>query len=161
MSNTGSWTPGELAGETTPVYHTASLLPGKSGYWILKEEKKKQYSLCNAENGLYLTWDGQYVTEGYLRRYVDLTSELKGDSSLWTITPLSDGNCIIRNVFRPEHLADLRSPSHIVGTYENSGNAGSNQLFQWMVYQILFCNQILKFTVAKTVLSSNVLNLNI
>lgn len=131
MSNTGSWTPGELAGETTPVYHTTSLLPGKSGYWILKEEKKKQYSLCNAENGLYLTWDGQYVTEGYLRRYVDLTSELKGDSSLWTITTLSDGNCIIRNVFRPEHLADLRSPSHIIGTYENGGNAAGNQLFQF------------------------------
>lgn len=125
----GAWAPGALIGENTPVFHSDKLPKGKAGYWILREEGKKQFSLRNAENGLYMTWDGQYVTEEYTRRYVDLTETLHNDSSLWTIAVQDDGTCVVRNVHQPDHLFDLRSPSHVVGTYSRTEAAAANQVF--------------------------------
>lgn len=125
----GTWAPGALVNENTPVFHSDKLPTGKAGYWILREENKKQYSLRNAENGLYMTWDGQYINGDYIRRYVDLTETLHNDSSLWTIEVQSNGTCVIRNVHYPDHLFDLRSPSHVVGTYSQPNQAGSNQIF--------------------------------
>lgn len=125
----GAWAPGSLVNKNTPVFHTDNIPTGKAGYWILREEEKKQYSLRNAENGLYMTWDGQYVNEDYTRRYVDLTETLHNDSSLWTIEIQSNGTCIVRNVHYPDHLFDLRSPSHVIGTYSQPNQAGSNQIF--------------------------------
>ena len=125
----GTWTPGALVNENTPIFHSDKLPKGKAGYWIMREEGKKQYSLRNAENGLYITWDGQYVNEDYTRRYVDLTETMHNDSSLWTIEIQNNGTCVIRNVHYPDHLFDLRSPSHVIGTYSQLNQAGSNQIF--------------------------------
>lgn len=126
----GSVVPGEKASQNTVLYHTSSLSTlGKSNFWYVYEKGKHTYALKNAGTGQWITYDGQRTDGSYVRRYVSLTDEAVGDSSLWTMTWNSDGALVLRSVKLPAHLFDLRVNSWVVGTYSNTGAAATNQKF--------------------------------
>lgn len=125
----GSIMPGSYAGNDYPVYYSSSVVNGEEGYWYLTEEEKGKYSIRNAANGKYITWDGERIESS--KRYMDLTDRMFGDSSLWTLNKVDDANFCIRNVYNPEELWDTRSGSQMVGTYTNSGTPNNYQKYMF------------------------------
>ena len=125
----GCLIPGDKALQNTPLYHTDKSVAGKEAYWYLYEVQKKKYALKNVATGQFITWDNERTDGDVVRRYVALTDELRGDSSLWTLQKQADCIFTIRNVKSPNHLFDLRTDSKVVGAYDNTGPPASNQLF--------------------------------
>lgn len=126
----GAVVPGEEVKENTPLYHTSELSTlGKGNYWYVYEKEKGLYALKNVATEQWITYDGQRTDGDFVRRYVTLTDEWRGDSSLWTLKWESDGALVVRSMKIPEHLFDLRVNSWIVGTFDNSGSPSVNQKF--------------------------------
>lgn len=125
----GSLIPGAKALQHTPLYHTDKPVDGKEAYWYLYEVQKKKYALKNVATGQFITWDNERTNGDFVRRYLTLTDELRGDSSLWTLNIQTDCIFTIRNVKSPNHLFDLRTDSKVVGTYDNTEIPANNQLF--------------------------------
>ncbi len=124
----GGIVPGECADANTPLHHTENLgTGGRSHYWYVCEVASKCYALRNVATGDYITYDAQRTDGDYVRRYLDMTPELRGDSSLWTVKWAADGSAVLRNVKYPNHLFDVRVNSWVVGTYDNAGTAANNQ----------------------------------
>ncbi|MCM1108872.1 MAG: CotH kinase family protein [Clostridium sp.] len=127
----GAWIPGSLAPANTPLFYASSTPADGTGYWEVRKVANGQYVLRHEKTGLYLTWDNQREDGSYIRRYVALTNQLRGDSSRWTISLLADNSWMIRNVHEPSHLMDLRVDSYVLGTYANEGTPAYNQKFRF------------------------------
>lgn len=127
----GAWVPGSVASANTPLFYSTSLSSDASAFWEVRKTATGKYTLKNQATRQYLTWDNQREDGSYIRRYVALTSELRGDSSCWNFTLLSDNSWMIRNVYEPSHLMDLRTDSYVLGTYENEGTPAYNQRFRF------------------------------
>ncbi len=124
----GAIVPGECVDANTPLTHTANLgAGGRSNYWYVCEVARKHYALRNVATGDYITYDAQRTDGDYVRRYLDMTPEVRGDSSLWTVTWDANGAAVLRNVKYPNHLFDVRVNSWVVGTYDRPGAPADNQ----------------------------------
>ncbi|MDE7377890.1 MAG: CotH kinase family protein [Paraprevotella sp.] len=129
VQTSGAWVPGSVAGASTPLFYASGMPSDGSAYWEVRKVANGQYTLRNEKTGHYLTWDNQREDGSYTRRYVDLTEQLRGDSSRWTLSLLADNSWMIRNVYEPSHLMDLRVDSYVLGTYANAGSPAYNQKF--------------------------------
>ena len=76
--------PGSTHGVNSPLCVTDVNATDDDCFWYVQEYKAGQYALRNAKTGEYMTWD-DVRSDNPIRRYLNLTTELKGDSSLWTI----------------------------------------------------------------------------
>ena len=94
-------------------------------FWYFDEQDSAVYQIRNAMTGDLLYYDGVY--EGTYRRYLNVSTEAKGDSSLWEVVSTSGGyqiNCVLDV---ESNSLNLRTTSYVVGTYEPS--ASSNALW--------------------------------
>jgi len=125
----GCVTVGSLYDQTTPVYYLLTAGLGEDCYWYFTEEEPGYYSIRNAQTGEYVTYTGE--RSGNDIRYVRLTSTVDEDDayrSLWTISVASGNYFTIRNAAATTHIWDVRTDTHVVGTYE-SKNVTNNQRF--------------------------------
>ena len=130
----GCVTDGALANQSTPLYYLQAATTSDETYWYFTEEEDGLYSIRNASTNQYVTYDGvrQNIADaGQLRRYLNMTDEMDGSRSLWSINRQSDGIYTIRNVGQSDHIWDVRTDSYCVGTYSNTGNGNQNQQFSF------------------------------
>lgn len=122
---------GSFVNQQTPVYYSTTKPKPEDDYawWIITEEEQGLFSIMNAETGNYVTYDG--IRDDY-HRYVDLTTTLDGDFSLWTIVENGSGQYSIRNVGKDDHIWDVRVANYMVGTYSNTGAGKQNQTFTFV-----------------------------
>ena len=123
----GCVTDGATAGQQTPVYYLTTATTANATYWTMEETSDGKFYIRNAQTSQYVTYDG--VRQGSTRRYVSMTSQPSGNNSLWTFAAQGNGYFTIRNVGKTDHIWDVRVDSYVVGTYSNSGNGNTNQLF--------------------------------
>ena len=118
---------GSVHNQSTPVFY---VVDGKSEddlLWYILEVSEGKYLLKNAKTGEYMTYDG--IREGQDRRYLTVTKEVRGDSSLWTFDKYDDSytvSCVL-DVEQPSF--NLRTSSNVVGTYGHS--TSQNSLFKF------------------------------
>lgn len=127
MWNTGVLLTGEPHGNNIPLLYDQINTTSSDAYWYIKEIETGKYCFQNAFTGKYITYDGERTE---YKRYVDLTDELQGDASLWNIQEYGNGYTI--TCCQNGHYLDVRTDSYIVGTYEQYGNPGQNELFQFI-----------------------------
>lgn len=123
----GCVTDGATAGQQTPLFYLTTANTAEASYWTMEDAGESQFCIRNAKTGQYVTYDG--VRQGTTRRYVSMTAVPDGNRSLWTFSAADNGYFTIRNVGQTDHIWDVRVDSYIVGTYSNSGNGKTNQLF--------------------------------
>ncbi len=129
--NGGAIVPGSRVNQNTPIYHATNIADGRSAYWYMYEVEKRRYALRNVATLQYITYDGRRSDGETIRRYMCLTNEVQGDSSLWTIDIPSGENAVVRSVLKPNHLFDLRTASNVIGSYDNANTANGNQVFKF------------------------------
>jgi hypothetical protein len=120
---------GSLHNSETPLLYDVSSETMNDQYWIISKTATGKYSIKNAFTNQYITYNGVY--SGTLYRYVTLSQELHGDSSLWNFTLTADNYYVVNNVAIPSHHLHMRS-SNVVGTYSYDTDApgtGSNFCF--------------------------------
>ena len=123
----GCTTDGATAGKNTPLFYQTSANDNDETYWLV-EEKDASFALKNAKTGKYITYDGVRQDSPQLRRYVSMT-DTPSEASYWYFQLQDNGNYVIRNTTKSDHLWDVRVDSYCVGTYSNQGNGNNNQLF--------------------------------
>ncbi|MBR4649392.1 MAG: CotH kinase family protein [Bacteroidaceae bacterium] len=121
--------PGMLHGVNTPVCITTSDALAADCYWYIQEYKDGQYAIRNAQTHEYMTWD-EVRSDNPLRRYMTMTTVMRGDSSLWTIRDLGDDLYTFESVASETHRFNVRSGTGVLGTYASSGtNPANNERF--------------------------------
>ena len=116
----GMVAPGANHGINSPVSVTVGS-PSGDCYWYVREYKVGQYAIQNAQTGEYLTWD-DVRSDNPIRRYLCLTKDMRGDSSLWTVRMLDDELYTFESVASEAYRFNVRGSSNVLGTYANSGN---------------------------------------
>ena len=98
-------------------------------WWYVLEYKTGQYALRNAYTGEFLMWD-EVRSDNPIRRYMNVTPVLHGDSSLWTIRVLDDGLYTFENVANEVYRFNVRGGTNALGTFANTGaNPSNNERF--------------------------------
>jgi len=121
----------------TPLCITSTDYKDSDCYWYFKEEETGKYSIQNASTYQYLTYDEFHESSPQTLRYVHLSSELEGETSLWYIGQLQTttyGNVYyIQSVAAQNMYFHMRSGStvRVLGPYSNSPNGTS---FQFKFY---------------------------
>lgn len=80
---------GTLHSRQTALYYISMSEDNSDQLWIFNEVGPEQFTIQNAQSKEYITYNGIY--SGTMNRYICMTTELKGDSSLWKIKPSDDG----------------------------------------------------------------------
>lgn len=115
--------PGSGHNVNSPLCVTASNNSADDCYWYLQEYKKGKFAIKNASTGVYITWD-EVRSDSPIRRSLNLTDELHGDSSLWTVNRYSGSDTYyFTNAAEPEYYFNVRTTSYAVGTYQHSSNS--------------------------------------
>lgn len=117
--------PGSSHGVNSPVCWTYTDAYNADCYWYLKEVNSGQYSIQNASTGEYMTWDGVRSgsagdTSTPVRRYLTLTTTLKGDSSLWVVNRYDDNEFYIACVLNEQFLDARLDESYALGTFNRT-----------------------------------------
>ena len=119
-------------GVNTPLSVSTSDAEAADCYWYIQEHKKGQFALRNASTGEYITWD-EVRSDNPMRRYLNVTATMKGDSSLWVIRDLGDDLYTFESVASEVYRFNVRSSSQVLGTYANSGDTpATNERFYIM-----------------------------
>ena len=119
-------------GVNTPLSVSTSDPESDDCYWYIQEHKKGQFALRNALTGEYITWD-EVRSDNPMRRYLNVTATMKGDSSLWVIRDLGDDLYTFESVASEVYRFNVRSSSEVLGTYANSGDTpATNERFYIM-----------------------------
>lgn len=121
----GSVVDGQVSGQRIPVFYDTNDEESLAAYWYVTETSDGKYTIQNASSQKYLTFDNERTD---YKRYVDLTSDIQGDASLWTFE-YENGYYVIRSVENNSHVLDARKDSYIVGTYQQYASYGENELF--------------------------------
>lgn len=122
----GSVVDGLISGGNIPVFYDTDDEKSLEAYWYVTEDSDGKFTIQNARTLKYLTFDNERTD---YKRYVDLTYDVQGNASLWTFE--QEGNYyVIRNVKNKSHVLDARKDSYIVGTYQQYGTYGDNELFR-------------------------------
>ena len=128
-TESSSVAPGSTHGVNSPLCVTDVNATDDDCFWYVQEYKAGQYALRNAKTGEYMTWD-DVRSDNPIRRYLNLTTELKGDSSLWTIGVYDEDIYYFVNVAMDNYYFNIRSGSGALGTYAHgSSEAASNEIF--------------------------------
>lgn len=127
MWNSGSLQTGKSHGNNIPLFYDLSNTSNADAYWYLTEEETGKFSIKNASTGQYMTYDGE---RNDYKRYVDLTDNMQGEASLWQINEYENGYYTIACCLNG-HFLDVRTSSYIVGTYEQNGTPGQNEIFKF------------------------------
>ena len=129
-SNGGSMSLGALHGVNSPLCVTADDADTSPDcWWYVLEYKKGQYAFRNAATGDFLMWD-DVRSDNPIRRYMNVSPVLHGDSSLWTIRILGDDTYTFESVANEVYRFNVRSGSGVLGTFANTGaNPSNNELF--------------------------------
>lgn len=127
MWNNGVLLTGRSHGSNIPLYYDLVNTTSEDAYWYIREEEDGKFSFKNAFTKQYMTYDGERTND---KRYVDLTDDIQGDASLWNIVEQPNGYLII--CCQNGHYLDVRTSSYIVGTYEQYGSPGQNELFEFL-----------------------------
>ena len=127
MWNSGSLQTGKSHGNNIPLFYDLSNTSNADAYWYLTEEETGKFSIKNASTGQYMTYDGE---RNDYKRYVDLTDNMQGEASLWQINEYENGYYTIVCCLNG-HFLDVRTSSYIVGTYEQNGTPGQNEIFKF------------------------------
>lgn len=115
-NGTGYIAVGSLNGSQSPLCYVLNSTPSADAYWTVTATKDGHYTLCNAQTGQYITYDGEYTT---YKRYLDLTDAPDGIRSEWDIES-DNGYYIIRRAEEPSDVFNVRTNTGIVGTYTAS-----------------------------------------
>lgn len=111
------------------IYNEGAGKETDRAFWFIKEEKNGQYSFRNAVTKQYI----RYTPENRNEKYVSMVNSLDGDRTLFTIEPVSISAktyYVIRSVTDPAQYFNKRiQDPYPVGTYNNNGNVGNNELF--------------------------------
>lgn len=113
--------------QSTPVYYDVN---GKSEgdlLWYILEISEGRYVIKNAQTAEYMTYDG--VREGQDRRYLTVTKEIRGDSSVWTFEKYNESYTIICAADVDQPAFNLRTSNMVVGTYSRA--TSTNSLFKF------------------------------
>ncbi len=110
----------------TALYYVTMSEDKEDMLWYIDEKSPGAFFIRNAKSGQYITYDGVY--SGSLKRYVTLSFEAKGDSSLWRIYKANGNNSyIISSVLDVNaNCFNVRS-NYVVGTFPEQQT--SNSLF--------------------------------
>lgn len=127
MWNSGSLQTGKSHGNNIPLFYDLSNTSNADAYWYLTEEETGKFSIKNASTGQYMTYDGE---RNDYKRYVDLTDNMQGEASLWQINEYENEYYTIACCLNG-HFLDVRTSSYIVGTYEQNGTPGQNEIFKF------------------------------
>lgn len=114
----------------TPLLHVAEPKNLDDVLWTITADGatssgRPLYTIRHAETQQYVTFDG---LRGDVKRYVDLTDEVCGDSSRWYFESYDDCWAIV-NAKDPSHHWHMRNPSYIVGTYAEEATPGMGSQF--------------------------------
>lgn len=122
----GSVVDGLASGQKAPIFYDTTDEESLSAYWYVTEKSDGKFTIQNARTLKYLTFDNERTD---YKRYVDLTNDVQGNASLWTFEQEGD-YYVIRSVKNQSHVLDARKDSYIVGTYQQYGIYGDNELFR-------------------------------
>lgn len=119
---------GTLHSRQTALYYISMSEDNSDQLWIFNEVGPEQFTIQNAQSKEYITYNGIY--SGTMNRYICMTTELKGDSSLWKIKPSDDGKSYKIGCVLDVHARyfNVRS-NQVVGTYPESDSDNSLFIF--------------------------------
>ncbi|MBM6992246.1 MAG: CotH kinase family protein [Prevotella sp.] len=118
---------GSSFGQTTPLYYSTSATTADASYWLFTETSEGLYTIQNAATRQYITFDGERIEAS--KRYISMTPELHGDSSVWSVSQYSGTIYTLRCAASNGEIWDVRRDSYMVGTYNTSGVGGNQQFF--------------------------------
>ena len=134
-NSTGGICLGTDHSNSTPLYYLASSNNEADQFWYLTNMGEGKYTIKNAKTNQYVTFDESlYTTAGsngatLTQRYITLTNEVKGDSSLWSISASGDGYTI-ENALNTNQIFNVRN-NLVVGTYQKTGSPSGNEVFNF------------------------------
>lgn len=97
------------------------------GYWVVTNTRSG-YTFRNEATGQLLVFTEERVDQYY--KYMKLANESPGDrSEYWNIIEGDDGACSIQSVVSTAHYWNLRSGTHMMGTYSGSGGNSWNERY--------------------------------
>ncbi len=110
----------------TALYYVTMSEDKEDMLWYIDEKSPGVFFIRNAKSGQYITYDGVY--SGSMKRYVTLTYQAKGDSSLWRITKANSNNSyfISSALDVNANCFNVRS-NYVVGTFPEQ--QASNSMF--------------------------------
>ena len=115
----------------TALYYVTLSENEEDMLWYIDEKAPGYFSIRNAKSGQYITYDGLY--SGSMKRYVTMTSEIKGDSSLWKVFKSDNGSSyMISSALDVDTKCFNVRSNYVVGTFAEQQS--SNSLFY-------FCNE--------------------
>lgn len=120
----GAIVPGASYGSESPLIYVTGEQKATDAYWKIESTTNGHFTICNAQTGQYITYDGVYNAT---QRYVSLTDMPDGSNSEWDFEA-SDGYYVIKRADKPTEVFNVRSNTYMVGTYESSWHA-SNEMF--------------------------------
>lgn len=120
----GSIVPGDLYGSNSPLIYKTEDQLSNAAYWKIEPTKDGHFTICNAQTGQYITYDGVYNAT---QRYVSLTDSPDGSRSEWDFEAYN-GYYVIKRADNPTEVFNVRSGTYIVGTYESTWHA-TNEMF--------------------------------
>ncbi|MBQ8098058.1 MAG: CotH kinase family protein [Bacteroidaceae bacterium] len=106
---------GTIHNTQTALYYITTSDSYEDQFWYFHEVSPGQFTIRNASTGGFITYDGIY--SGSYNRYVCITDEVRGDSSLWTVISTGSGNYQIACVMDVDQKYFNVRSSYVVGTF--------------------------------------------
>ncbi|MDL2223672.1 CotH kinase family protein, partial [Bacteroidales bacterium OttesenSCG-928-M11] len=111
------------SGNFNLIYNATATKDSNRALWVIKEESADKYSIKNVETNQYI----KYEPSSYDSRYIVMSNQLDGNSTLFTVNNQSGSIFAIASVADPEQFFNIRSGTYGVGTYK--GTYSANELF--------------------------------
>lgn len=92
---------------------TYTMTPGKTSWWTITRQADGTYTVRNAAEKTYFTYDGLRTDR---RRYMSLSTADQGRASRWLISVGQTG-LLFNNQYATRHYLNVRTYVNIVGTY--------------------------------------------